>query len=168
MIRRIHRSLWIYRDFGWLVVCGFFYQCGIATVITLAAIYASAVMGFTMTDTLVMVLLVNITAALGAFGFGYVQDRLGHKLSLALTLIVWIAMVATPFYLRDRSMDFLDQRQFGRILAMGSSQSAGRAMVGCICTESCYGSVLWTVEYGTVALGYRWPHNIWYRDLGDG
>ena len=26
-----------------------------------------------------LVLVVNITAAIGAFAFGYVQDRLGHK-----------------------------------------------------------------------------------------
>ena len=52
-------------------------------------------MGFGLTETLVMVLLVNITAAVGAFGFGYIQDRIGHKLALALTLLLWIAMVAT-------------------------------------------------------------------------
>lgn len=34
-----------YRDFAWLTCCGFLYQCGIATVIALAAVYASAVMG---------------------------------------------------------------------------------------------------------------------------
>ena len=50
-------------------------------------------MGFTVTQTLILVLLVNITAAVGAFFFGYAQDRLGHKLALALTLIVWIIMV---------------------------------------------------------------------------
>lgn len=160
MMRSI-RSLWIYRDFGWLVVCGFFYQCGIATVITLAAIYASAVMGFTMTDTLVMVLLVNITAALGAFGFGYVQDRLGHKLSLALTLIVWIAMVATAALATEAWIFWISANLAG--LAMGSSQSAGRAMVAVfapkVATAQFYGlwnMALWLsaivgpITYGTV------------------
>lgn len=114
-------------DFRYLVVCGFFYQCGVATVITLAAVYASAVMGFGLTETLFMVLLVNITAALGAFGFGYVQDRIGHKSALALTLLLWIAMVATAAAAQTSAVFWVAANLAG--LAMGSSQSAGRALV---------------------------------------
>ena len=87
-------SLGDFRDFAWLSVCGFLYQCGVSVVITLSAVYAAAVMGFKTEDTLLMVFLVNITAAVGAFAFGYVQDRIGHKLALAGTLCVWIAMIA--------------------------------------------------------------------------
>lgn len=114
-------------DFRHLVVCGFLYQCGIATVITLAAIYASSVMGFGMTETLLMVLIVNVTAAVGAFAFGYVQDRLGHKRSLAITLLVWLAMVATAAAAQTPALFWVSANLAG--LAMGSSQSAGRAMV---------------------------------------
>lgn len=124
-----------YRDFRYLVVCGFLYQCGIATVIALAAIYASSVMGFEMTDTLILVLLVNITAAVGAFAFGYIQDRLGHKKALALTLCVWIAMVITAASAQDVWVFWVSANLAG--LAMGSSQSAGRAMVGVFAPKAC-------------------------------
>lgn len=120
-------------DFRYLVVCGFFYQCGVATVITLAAVYASAVMGFGLTETLVMVLLVNITAAVGAFGFGYIQDRIGHKLALALTLLLWIAMVATAASAQTSAVFWVAANLAG--LAMGSSQSAGRALVAVFAPE---------------------------------
>ena len=120
-------------DFRYLVVCGFFYQCGVATVITLAAVYASAVMGFGLTETLFMVLLVNITAALGAFGFGYVQDRIGHKSALALTLLLWIAMVATAAAAQTSAVFWAAANLAG--LAMGSSQSAGRALVAVFAPE---------------------------------
>lgn len=114
-------------DFARLVVCGFLYQCGIATVITLAAVYASAVMGFGLVETLVLVLLVNITAAVGAFFFGYAQDQLGHKRALALTLLVWIAMVVCAAAAESAPLFWAAANLAG--LAMGSSQSAGRAMV---------------------------------------
>ncbi len=117
-----------FKDFRYLVVCGFLYQCGIATVIALAAIYASNVMGFGMIETLVMVLLVNITAALGAFAFGYVQDKVGHKAALAMTLGIWIAMVLTAASAQEVWIFWVSANLAG--LAMGSSQSAGRAMVG--------------------------------------
>lgn len=121
------KSLPVFRDFAWLAVCGFFYQCGVAVVITLSAVYASAVMGFTTTDTLVMVFLVNITAALGAFAFGYVQDKIGHKLALGVTLVVWLTMIVVAYLSSETWHFWLAANLAG--LAMGSSQSAGRAMV---------------------------------------
>lgn len=126
-LMRTLRSLPGYRDFACLVVCGFFYQCGIAVVVTLAAIYASQVLGFEVTETLVMVLVVNVTAAFGAFGFGYVQDALGHKRALALTLIVWIVMAMLAANATELWLFWVSANLAG--LAMGSSQSGGRAMV---------------------------------------
>ena len=54
------------------------YQAGISVVITLAAVYASEVMGFTTPQIMLLVFTVNIGAR-GAFSFGYVQDRIGRK-----------------------------------------------------------------------------------------
>ncbi len=121
-------------DFASLALCGFLYQCGISTVIALSAIYAAEVMGFSMTQTLTLVLLVNITAAIGAFGFGYLQDWLGHKKSLMLTLYVWIAMVITAWAATTDAVFWIAANLAG--LAMGSSQSAGRAMVGVLTPKS--------------------------------
>ena len=50
-----------------------------AVVIALASIYAQQVMKFSFEQTILLILVVNITAAIGAFAFGYVQDWLGHK-----------------------------------------------------------------------------------------
>ena len=122
-----------FKDFGLLTLTGFLYQCGIATVIALAAVYAVAVMGFTVTQTLILVLLVNITAAVGAFFFGYAQDRLGHKLALALTLIGWIVMVVLAAATTSEWVFWIAANLAG--LAMGSSQSAGRAMIGMLAPE---------------------------------
>ncbi len=126
-LKRTAALLGTYKDFARLVVCGFLYQCGIATVITLAAVYASAVMGFGLVESLVLVLVVNVTAAVGAFGFGYVEDWLGHKLALAATLFIWIAMVACAASAQSVALFWVAANLAG--LAMGSSQSAGRAMV---------------------------------------
>ena len=71
-----------FRDLAYVFLCGTCYQAGVATVITLAAIYAQEVMGFTTTDTLVLVLVVNVTACIGALAFGYVQDAIGKKRAL--------------------------------------------------------------------------------------
>jgi len=117
-----------YRDFGWLMACGLMYQAGLSVVIALAAIYAQQVMGFDTAQTMALVLLVNITAAAGAFAFGYVQDAVGHKRALALTIVGWIAMIAVAAASTGAVGFWIAANLAG--LCMGSSQSAGRAMVG--------------------------------------
>lgn len=116
-----------YRDLLLVFLCGTCYQAGVATVITLAAIYAQEVMGFQTTETLMLVLVVNVTACIGAFGFGYVQDIIGKKRALALTLFGWIAMVAFAWFATTPALFWVAANLAG--LCMGSSQSAGRALV---------------------------------------
>jgi len=141
-----------FRDFARLLLCSTFYQAGVAVVIALAAIYAQEVMKFSFEQTLQLVLIVNITAAIGAFAFGYVQDRLGHKKALALTLLLWIAMTAVASTATTSAMFWVSANLAG--LAMGSSQSAGRAMVGVFAPPTrlaeFYG--LWTLSVQMAAI----------------
>ena len=116
-----------YRDLQAMMVCGACYQAGVATIITLAAIYAQEVMGFKTRDTLMLVLVVNITACIGAFGFGYVQDIIGKKRALMVALLIWILMVGFAWFATTPGLFWVAANLAG--LAMGSSQSAGRALI---------------------------------------
>ncbi|MBX3605181.1 MAG: MFS transporter, partial [Piscinibacter sp.] len=116
------------RDFSWLLACGFCYQAGISVVIALAAVYAEQVLGFKQAQTMMLVFLVNIAAALGAFAFGYGQDRIGHKPALAVTLAGWVLMTVLAYLATDAMLFWVAAVVAG--LCMGSSQSAGRAVVG--------------------------------------
>jgi MFS transporter, UMF1 family len=152
-------SPWV--DFKWLLACAVAYQAGIAVVIALAAIYAQEVLGFKQQDTMMLIFLVNIAAALGAFAFGYLQDRIGHKRSLALTLVGWILMTIMAMVATTAATFWVAAVIAG--LCMGSSQSAGRAMAGALapptrCAEF-YGvwtlatrlaSIIGPVTYGVV------------------
>lgn len=115
-------------DFRLLLLCGACYHAGITVVVTLSAVYATEVMGFEMAQTMLLVFTVNIAAAAGAFLFGHVQDRVGHKRSLAITLVGWIVMVLIAFVAVQAWVFWLAATVAG--LCMGTSQSAGRAMVG--------------------------------------
>jgi UMF1 family MFS transporter len=116
-----------YQDLRRFLVCIVFYQAGVQTVITLAAIYAEQAMGFNTKDTLILVLVVNVTAALGAFFLGNVQDRIGHVPTIALTLAGWIATVLIVWVADTRPLFWIAANLAG--LCLGASQSAGRALV---------------------------------------
>ncbi len=115
-----------YEDFVWLLACALFYQAGISVVIALAAVYAEQVLGFKQTQTMMLVFLVNIASAIGAFGFGYLQDRIGHRPALAITLWGWVLMTVMAVLATTPGLFWAAAVLAG--LCMGSSQSAGRAL----------------------------------------
>ena len=116
-----------YRDLMLIFACGTCYQAGVATVIALAAIYAEQVMGFKTQDTIMLIIVVNVTAAIGAFAFGYAQDRIGKVAALRITIVGWIVMTVVAFLSTTPAMFWVAANLAG--LCMGSSQSAGRALV---------------------------------------
>ena len=117
-----------FRDLRRFLLCLLFYQAGITAVVALAAIYAEQAMKFTMQQTISLILVVNVTAALGAFGFGYLQDAIGHVRAVGLTLLGWIAMISLAFFAQTSFSFWIAANLAG--LCMGSSQAAGRAIVG--------------------------------------
>lgn len=117
-----------YRDLGRFLVCLVFYQAGIQAVIALAAIYAEQAMHFGTRETILLVLLVNVTAAAGAFVFGQIQDRLGHIRTISLTLLGWIVVILIAYGAETPGQFWIAANITG--LCLGASQSAGRALVG--------------------------------------
>jgi len=134
-----------YEDFRWLLTCAFFYQAGISVVIALAAVYAEQVLGFKQTDTMVLIFVVNIASAVGAFAFGHWQDRIGHRRALAITLWGWIVMTVLAVAATSATLFWVAAMLAG--LCMGSSQSAGRAMAALLAPADRLAEFfgLWTV-----------------------
>lgn len=127
-LQRTFRDARRYQDFMWLLACAVFYQGGVAVAVTLAAIYAEQVIGFQPQETMVLIFVLNLAAAAGAFGWGYFQDRVGHKLALGITLVGWIATCVIAALTTTKGGFWYAAAIAG--LCMGSSQSAGRAMAG--------------------------------------
>ena len=123
-----------FKDLWRFLLCILFYQAGVQTVISIAAIYAQEAMHFGTQETLMLVLLVNITASIGAFAFGYVQDRVGHVKSVAVTLILWCFTTLVAWHAESKTEFWIAANLAG--LSMGASQSAGRALVGYLSPES--------------------------------
>ncbi|MEZ5705509.1 MAG: MFS transporter [Burkholderiaceae bacterium] len=117
-----------YVDFMWLLACAVAYQGGVAVAITLAAVYAEQVIGFVQQETMVLIFVLNIAAMVGAFLFGYAQDRMGHKLTLGLTLVGWMLTCVMAALTTTKGGFWYAAALAG--FCMGSSQSSGRAMAG--------------------------------------
>ncbi|MBI4532702.1 MAG: MFS transporter, partial [Candidatus Melainabacteria bacterium] len=106
----------------------FFLSCGSSTVIVLAAVYASEVMSFKTSDTIILMLTVNISALFGALAFGHIQDKVGSVRTMAVTLLLWIIAILLASSVEAHTGFWLAANLMG--VAMGACQSAGRALVG--------------------------------------
>ena len=166
-----------YADLRRFLVCILFYQAGIQAVIALAAIYAQEAMKFTSTQTIVLVLVVNVTAAIGAFGFGYLQDAIGHIKAMTLVLIGWIIMIVLAYVAEGVTLFWVAANLAG--LCMGSSQAAGRAIVGYLSpparTAEFFGlwglavkaaSIFGPLTYGTVTWIFEGNHRLGILAVG--
>lgn len=104
------------------------FQAGMSTVIVVAAIYAREELAFASDDLIVMVMVVNVTAAIGALAMGHLQDRIGSARSLTIALGTWIVAILLVLRAREPADIWLPANLIG--LAMGSTQSAARALIG--------------------------------------
>lgn len=127
------RHLPRHRDLATLLAAIVAYQAGIQTVIVLAGVYATQALGFDMAQTITLILVVNLTAALGAAGFGHVQDRIGHRRTLILVLLLWLLTVLVAWRAAGPAIFWVAANLAG--LGLGAAQSAGRALVGALAPE---------------------------------
>jgi MFS transporter, UMF1 family len=166
-----------HRDLARFLACLLCYQAGVQAVVALAAIYAQQVMHFDTAQTIVLILVVNVAAALGALGFGYAQDRLGHKRAIALTLAGWLATVVLAAASHAPATFWLAAQLAG--LCLGSSQSAGRALVGYLSPPERQGeffglwgmsvklsSILGPITYGSIVAFTGGEHRIAFLVTG--
>ncbi|MCF6299429.1 MAG: MFS transporter [Thiomicrorhabdus sp.] len=117
-----------YQDLFHFLFALMIYHCGINTVVILAAVYAQEVMHFQTQETIQLILVVNITAAVGALIFGIAQDKFGSINILRITLLIWIAATTLAYITETVSLFWVVACLIG--FALGASQSAGRALVG--------------------------------------
>ncbi len=142
-VRRTFADLGRYRDLAILMGSIFFAMCGIYIIIAFTFIYGAQVIGWDERVRVLMFVVVQVTATLGALGFGFIQDRIGAKVTYAATLALWIVAIAliyaTPaisgFVRETFGLDWQAQYVFLAVgivagSCLGSTQSAGRALVG--------------------------------------
>ena len=70
-----------------LLIARLVYNDGLVTIFAFGPIYAAGSFGFTMTDVMVWGLALNLTAGLGAFAMGYLDDKIGGKKTILISLV---------------------------------------------------------------------------------
>ena len=113
------------------------YMAGLEVVIKFIGIYATSELHLTPGDLISLFLILQISAAAGALGFGYLETKLGAKSTVLLTIVWWILGILAIFFLEPlAAFAGTTQIVMFQIIAiiagsgMGSIQSSSRAVVG--------------------------------------
>jgi UMF1 family MFS transporter len=117
-----------YRELLKFLLAFLVYEDAMITIITFTASYADQTLHFSTRENLLLILLVNPAAALGAFVFGYIFDRIGAKKTISWTLILWILVVIAAYFVQTKAQFWVVALIAG--LVLGSTQSASRSLVG--------------------------------------
>jgi UMF1 family MFS transporter len=128
------RNVRRFRELLKFLIALFFFYSGIRVVITFAAIYAQKELGFTPAATILLVIVVNVTASVGAFLFGFIEDQIGSRNTVLITLVIWVLTVLLAYSIPTRSFFWFVGNLAG--LAMGASQASARALFGLFTPKS--------------------------------
>lgn len=164
-LRAILRGLAAHPSIVAFLLAFFLYNDAVTTVIQFTGIYTNEVLGFTPADNVDLFLVMNGVALPGAIVFGFVQDRLGGRRTVQLTLLVWIAVVAGAYLSRTKA-DFWPVA-FLAATVIGATQSASRALMarlapadrvaehmGLLALSGKASAIVGPVLYGAVASGF--------------
>lgn len=122
-LRHIRR----YKDLLRLLIAFLVYNDGVVTVIYFAARYAKETVGFEPSEIVILLIMNNIVAAAGAFGFGFIADWIGQKTTIYITLVIWIAAVTMAYLAHTRMTFYIASALVG--IGLGSCQSVTRSLL---------------------------------------
>ena len=103
----------------------FFFIAAVNTVIYLATIFAEVELNFATSELIIVVLLLQLVASLGAMFFARVSERIGNKKTLVTQIIIWIGICLAAYVTEGKVMFYFVSALVG--LVLGGIQSLSRS-----------------------------------------
>ncbi|GAB3643275.1 MFS transporter [Spirosoma arcticum] len=107
------------------LVSFFIYNMGVQTVMYVATIFGSDELKLPAQSLIITILLIQLVAIPGAYGFSRLSERIGNTHALMVAVVIWIAFCAGAYYIQTESQFFVLAGVAG--LVMGGIQSLSRS-----------------------------------------
>lgn len=119
------RKIWAQGETRKFLLAYLIYEDGVNTVIVFSSIFAATTFGFTGKELIVLYLLVQVTALMGAFLMARPIDYVGPKKIVSCSLIMWTTVSLLTFFIYDKSYFWLIAIVAG--IGLGTVQAGSRA-----------------------------------------
>ena len=129
------RKLIRFKHLMLFVLAFLFYNDAVQTVITVTGAYAEETLGLGTTEIIVVFLIVQFVAFFGAFIFGALAGRVGTKGAILTTLVIWVAVSISAFFLPEGQA--LPLYGLGVVVGfvLGGVQALSRSLYGSMIPE---------------------------------
>ncbi len=117
-----------YRQIFRMLLARLIYNDGLVTIFAFGGIYAKGTFGFSFFDVMVFGIVLNVAAGLGAYCFGFIDDRIGGKQTILISLIGLSIATALAVFATSTVMFWIAGILVG--LLVGPNQSASRSLMG--------------------------------------
>ena len=127
-LKKTFQEIKIYKNTVRFLISRLIYNDGLVTIFAFGAIYASGTFGFTFNEIMIFGIVLNIAAGSGAFLMGYVDDLIGGKLTIQISLIGLMIAVLLAVFANSKLLFWVSGIIVG--LFAGPNQSASRSLMG--------------------------------------
>jgi len=117
-----------YRQVVRFLLARLFYNDGLITIFAFGGIYAAGTFGFEMQEILIFGIVLNVSAGAGAFALGFLDDALGGKRTIQVSVLGLLAAGLLAVVAQSKAAFWVAGIVVG--LFAGPSQSASRSLMG--------------------------------------
>ena len=127
-LKKTFQEIKIYKNTVRFLISRLIYNDGLVTIFAFGAVYASGTFGFTFNEIMIFGIVLNIAAGSGAFLMGYIDDVIGGKLTIQISLIGLMIAVLLAVFANSKLLFWVSGIIVG--LFAGPNQSASRSLMG--------------------------------------
>ena len=109
------------------IVARFFYTDGLNVLFAFGAVFAAGVFGMGFEEILLFGIALNVTGGIGAFAGGWIDEKLGAKMTVLLALLALMALGAGLLLVESKSAFWVLGVMLG--LFFGPAQAASRSLM---------------------------------------
>ena len=124
---RTARDIARYREIVRFLVARLIFNDGLVTVFAFGGIYAAGTFGMTFADVILFGVALNVASGLGAFLFGFVDDKIGGKKTVLWSLAALTLATAMAVWAPTRTWFWVAGILIG--IFVGPNQSASRSLM---------------------------------------
>jgi UMF1 family MFS transporter len=123
-----------YREIVKFLVARLVFNDGLVTVFAFGGIYAAGTFGMSLSEVIAFGVVLNITSGIGAVTFGFIDDKIGGKKTILLTLLGLGVATALAVWAPSRAWFWTAGVLIG--IFVGPNQSASRSLMARFVPES--------------------------------
>ena len=149
------RQIRHYHNILWFLVARMLYTDGLGTLFAFGGIYAAGTFGMDLGQVITFGIALNVTAGLGAAGFAWLDDKVGAKPVIIVSLVAMIGLGTALLVVESLNWFW----GFGILLGIfvGPAQSASRSLMARLAPEAIRTEMFGLYAFSGKATGFLGP-----------